>query len=199
MMISLGKYLGSERPVPRRLLAVSAAMLVIVSLGCSTCGRGTYQVELFKEMHYSQAHKSQEPPRLAPPSGAVPFVSSGAGRLIASDYYITGGYQKGSESAKFLYVTNCVFCHGSQGKGDGAMKDFLIKWGGIPPADITGGTTTDSSDHDILNFIGYGGRVGYFASQSDVDSPSPMPTFNKLLTLDEQWELVGYVRDLQGK
>lgn len=198
-MISLGRYLTNWGAIGRRLLTVGAAALVIVALGCAPWGRGTYQVELFKEMHYSQAYKSQEPPRLAPPPGAVPFASAGEGRLIASDYYITGGYQKNSESAKSLYLTNCVFCHGSQGKGDGAVKDYLLKWGGIPPADITGGTTSGSSDQEILDFIGYGGRVGYFAAQGGADSPSPMPSFNKLLTLEEQWELVGYVRDLQGK
>ena len=198
-MNSLGRYLANWGTIARRLLTVGAAALVIVALGCTPWGRGTYQVELFSEMHYSQAYKSQEPPRLAPPSGAVPFASFGEGRLIASDYYITGGYQKGSESAKALYVTNCAFCHGIQGKGDGAVKDYLLKWGGIPPADITGGTTSGSSDQEILDFIGYGGRVGYFAAQGGAESPSPMPTFNKLLTPEEQWDLVGYVRDLQGK
>ena len=114
----------------RRLLAVGAVVLVVAALGCTPWGRGTYQVEIFSEMHYSQAYKSQEPPRLSPPSGAVPFKSVGEGRLIASDYYITEGYQRGSESAKALYITNCIFCHGSQGKGDGAVKDYLLKWGG---------------------------------------------------------------------
>ena len=44
----------------------------------------TYPVEIFSEMHYSQAYKSQEPPRIEASEKAVVFKSSSDRTLLIS-------------------------------------------------------------------------------------------------------------------
>ena len=103
-----------------------ALMLVLVGLISSACmpwGRGTYQIEIFSEMHYDQSYKSQEPPRLYPAEGSVPFMLHEGGTdgvfNVSSDSSLTQTEETVSAGSG-LYQVNCSFCHGMTGKGDGA-------------------------------------------------------------------------------
>ncbi|MCH2507581.1 MAG: cytochrome c [Dehalococcoidia bacterium] len=181
-----------------------ALMLVLVGLISSACmpwGRGTYQIEIFSEMHYAQSYKSQEPPRLYPAEGSVPFMLHEGGTdgvfNVSSDSSLTQTEETVSAGSG-LYQVNCSFCHGMTGKGDGAAKDYLIKHGGLPPADITGPATAMASDKELKGFIGLGGRIAYYSGGNKYESPSAMPMFDKLLTDEEQWQLVHYLRSLQN-
>ena len=58
----------------RMTIAVAALLLTLVAAGCMPFGRGSYPIDIFAEMHYTQMYKSQEPPRLYPAPGAVPFM-----------------------------------------------------------------------------------------------------------------------------
>ena len=181
-----------------------ALMLVLVGLISSACmpwGRGTYQIEIFSEMHYAQSYKSQEPPRLYPAEGSVPFMLHEGGTdgvfNVSSDSSLTQTEETVSAGSG-LYKVNCSFCHGMTGKGDGAAKDYLIKHGGLPPADITGPATAMASDKELKAFIGLGGRIAYYSGGNKYESPSAMPMFDKLLTDEEQWQLVHYLRSLQN-
>ncbi len=66
--------------------SIKINILIILLTGlftlAPTCQSGitqstTYPIELFSEMHYSPAHKSQETPRLKPAPGAVVFSEKG--------------------------------------------------------------------------------------------------------------------------
>ncbi len=172
--------------------------LLVVSLGCLPLGRGTNQVDLFGEMHYSQAYRSQQPPRLYPASGGVTFQSAGSVSANVTKESRSGYTGDGSVDLTYLYHVNCQVCHGISGTGDGPMKAFLAKWKGMPPANFVVASAT-STDEEIFAYISEGGRAGYVASQAGVESPSPMPSFKKLLSEDDRWALVEHVRQLQGK
>ena len=179
-------------------MAASALLLLIAAAGCLPFGRGTYPVDIFAEMHYTQSYKSQEPPRLYPAPGAVPFMSVGAGPLMVEEMtpaMSTATAEKGGE----LYAVNCIACHGQAGKGDGPMRAHLMRVGSIVPADVTGAATVNTADDDLFTYIGSGGRIGFAFRLAGQPSTSTMPEFDKLLTPEERWSLVYYLRDLQSQ
>ena len=188
-------------------LLVTVLLLVTVTTGCASFGRGTYQVDIFTEMHYNQAYRSQEPPRLYPPTGSVPFQLMGSSPLVVVEG--PGVLFKKTESTVAqggtLFAVNCVVCHGQAGMGDGSIEDYLLKWGGILPPDLTSSTTVGRSDTELLDLISEGGSTKLTFAQlgmetpDAVDKPISMPIFKKLLTEEERWMLVHYVRDLQGR
>ena len=61
---------------------IAGVALVALAAGACIQQSNTYPVELFKEMHYSQAHRSQEPPRQAPVRRAVAFVPIGGPDVV---------------------------------------------------------------------------------------------------------------------
>ena len=177
---------------------IISMLIMLIGSGCLPWGRGTYQVELFSEMHYSQAYKFQESPRLYPASGSVPFNGIGYDQglvvTLPEDFVADNA---SAEHGGEIYRVNCVACHGLTGSGNGPAREFLLTYGGIPPADITGAATVAASDVDLFNFVGAGGRIGYFTSMSQSDSPSSMPVFKKLLNETDLKAVVSYVRTLQ--
>ena len=199
MMLNLRGELASstfKRLRPGLLIAV--LLLGVAATGCVSFQRGAYQVDIFTEMHYTQMYRSQEPPRLYPAQGSMPFMLVGADPLVVEKFALTKTRDTVSQGND-LFGVNCVVCHGTSGKGDGPMRDFLVKSQSISPADITGPATVAASDAELLSFIGGGGRIGFFSIQAGAPSPSTMPIFKKLMTQEEQWQLVHYIRDLQGQ
>lgn len=80
-----------------------------------------------------------------------------------------------------LYQTNCLSCHGPQGKGDGPVGLTLNPH----PADLTIHTTPGvHSDGQLYSWIS-GGFPG-----------SVMPAFGAQLTDEERWHIVNYIRTL---
>ena len=73
-MKTLSGIIGSGTQGNSRLLIVVAVGLLLL---ITACGRGSYPIELFSEMHYTQSYKAGEPDRLAPPSESVPWVGMG--------------------------------------------------------------------------------------------------------------------------
>ena len=85
-----------------------------------------------------------------------------------------------------LYEANCVQCHGSTGQGDGYGAPFLVP----PPRDFTAGQfkfrTTSSglmpTDDDLFRTISRGANG------------TGMPPWKYLLSDDDRWALVDYVK-----
>lgn len=81
---------------------------------------------------------------------------------------------------EFLFATYCVPCHGQTGLGDGPV----IKKG-FYPVNLTLPPVQARTDGFIYAYIKFGGIV-------------MMPSYNEFVTKTEAWQIVNYVRKLQG-
>lgn len=79
-----------------------------------------------------------------------------------------------------LYNTYCFVCHGMQGKGDGPV----IKRG-FYPMNLVSPPVMARTDGYIYAYIRYGGKV-------------MMPSYRESITSEGAWDVVNYVRKLQG-
>lgn len=80
--------------------------------------------------------------------------------------------------AKKLYVTNCAPCHGDKGRGDGPAAQALSP----KPADHSSATVQGESDGSLFWKLSEG--------------RTPMPAYKKILTEQQRWELIDYIRTL---
>ncbi len=76
-----------------------------------------------------------------------------------------------------VFEQNCTSCHGLTGRGDGLLAEGLP----IPPA-------------DLLTHIPLHADIELFRIVRDGKTFSPMPSFVSVLTTDEIWHLVNYLR-----
>ena len=177
------KFLNSllRRRVGR---AYVLALLVLVGVLATGCAKGTYPLDIFYEMHYQQTYRSHEPPRLSVPEGAVPITGRA---VLLTENPIPG---QGIEEGARLFAANCTFCHGMQGKGDGpvlrTMKEKYNYGTDERPYTITPNLTDE--------FVKNQADVAVFAWITN--GVTVMPSFNKLLTMEERWLLVNYIRTL---
>lgn len=175
----------------------------LVTIFAASCAEGTYPLDFFYEMHYQPSYHPQEPPRLMPAEGAVPITGKDVTLKVAVDELDTiinpipgEGVERGAE----LYAINCSMCHGVGGQGDGqVLKTMIEKYGYTPKL---------NTNLTLVNVFGYSdGKL--FATISNRDlrpeiaalDPSTnrvMPQFQKLLTAQERWMLVNYLKTLGG-
>ena len=158
---------------------------------------GSHKVMVFSEMHYQPRFDSQDPPRILPPPDSVP-MSGAQNRYESLEQYelleapakVVTDYN--NDTAAELYRVNCQVCHGSSMQGDGAIGSFITR--GARPADLTADATRNASDGELFAFISEGGRQGYALVEAGQMSTSPMPAFKMLLTENDRWTLVKYLR-----
>ena len=162
------------------------AVLLLLSIGLAGCASGTYPLDYFYEMHYQQSYQSHEPPRLSPPAEAVPITGK---ELIGTENPIAG--QRVEEGAK-LFAANCVFCHGAQGKGDGPVLLTMKGTYNYPQSNPAGDYTI--TPDLTAEFVRNQADVGLLAWITN--GVTVMPSFDKLLTVEERWLLVNYIRTL---
>jgi mono/diheme cytochrome c family protein len=79
-----------------------------------------------------------------------------------------------------LFVTNCSPCHGIGGAGDGSVVHLLVH----KPANLMTGVSKNLPDGYIYGYIRNGGIW--------------MPSYNDAMSSTERWQVVVYLRDLQG-
>ena len=173
---------------------------------------GGNKVQILTEMHYQPSYKSQEGPRLLPPPDSVPVTGRELRYVTLEEYkpltipgHVVQTYDPAQ--AQGLFTINCMVCHGPTLKGD--QEPDESKWGGIIrfmkagkrgpfPADLTSEATRSSTDGELFGFISSGGRQGLTATERGKQSASPMPEFLRLLSEEERWMLVMYLRAQQG-
>lgn len=114
---------ATKRTSARLTALLFLAVAVFVS-GCAVQESNTYPIEIFSEMHYSQAPRSQEPQRLQPPAEAVPFQQIGTGQVLEVPDFKERPYDPAV--ARELFRVNCSVCHGDTGVGDGPAAQHII-------------------------------------------------------------------------
>jgi hypothetical protein len=124
------------------------------------------------------------PPRNMPPGtlpvrgGEPPMSRQEADGTLVSPI---GPTPERLKSGEMLFQTYCMACHGKSGEGDGPVAPQMI----IPPADLTGGQPAERTDGYLYATIRNGSIV--------------MPAYPDAMSSTERWELVLYLRQLQGK
>ena len=73
----------------------------------------------------------------------------------------------------------CVLCHGLQGKGNGQAGLSLVK----KPANFLALKVINQTDGNIFWKI--------------TNGKAPMASYEELLTDDQRWKLVNYIRELE--
>ncbi|HZY60824.1 MAG TPA: c-type cytochrome [Candidatus Binataceae bacterium] len=84
-------------------------------------------------------------------------------------------------AGKSLFESNCAVCHGNNARGNGTVR-FLLR---VPPADLTAGVAAQRTDGYIYATIRNGSIV--------------MPSYADAMSSAERWQVVLFLRSLQGK
>ena len=81
-------------------------------------------------------------------------------------------------TGRVVYQKQCQSCHGPSGKGDGPGATDLK----VGPSDLSDSSLWNESDGELFWKISEGKK--------------PMPTFSRLLTVEQRWNVVNYIRTL---
>lgn len=156
--------------------ARSTALLatLLATAGCSNDWR--------TDMWYQPSVRPEDAPRPEPersvPLGSGPRYDS---RDDTVDLRNPLPSTKASlDHGKALFLARCAACHGREGHGGGPVSKFF------PPApDLAYVTVQQRSDGFIWGTISYGGKA--------------MPPAREGLSVRDRWDLVNYVRAIQGR
>lgn len=113
-------------------------------------------------------------PHLAPllvPAGPMSFETSETGFAATA---IARG--------RTLFAANCAVCHGAEGRGDGPAAAGLAD----PPADLTADHLWEHADGEMAGWLAQGIEAP--------DGTQAMPGFAGVLSPEERWSLIDYVR-----
>ncbi len=80
-----------------------------------------------------------------------------------------------------LFAANCAPCHGASAKGNGPVAFQMI----VPPPDLTIAQPAERTDGYLYATIRNGSIV--------------MPAYGDAMSAQERWEVVLYLRQLQGR
>jgi len=106
----------------------------------------------------------------------VPKAAVNVKNPVASD-------ESSLKTGATLYKTYCTPCHGDKGKGNGPASTSLNP----KPADHTSATVQAQSD----------GTMYYKISEGHAHTA--MPPFKAVLTPDQRWAIINYIRTLAKK
>lgn len=169
-----------------RFLALTVTVLGAgLLVGCEV---GSYPLDIFPEMHYQQSYRTQEPPMVPTPQGSV----STAGKEIPPNLAKAMGRENplaGSAGAtlagEHLFSVNCAVCHGPAGDGVSPVAQKFADSGVRAPPSLVAANSAASLSPD--GFI-YGVITNGIGN---------MPALWKILTPDERWAIITYLRTIQ--
>ena len=169
-------------------MTLAAMLVALTALACAVQESRTYPIEVFTEMHYSQAVRSQETPRLDPVEDAVPYVAIGTDEVLTVPERQTRPYDVAR--AAELYRINCATCHGDSGTGDGPAARYI---------------TADNSYWAAVNESPYVSPANLIEKRATYDQDAMytlisngiivMPRFRNLLPEEDIREIVEYIYD----
>jgi mono/diheme cytochrome c family protein len=82
---------------------------------------------------------------------------------------------------KKIYERQCLACHGTKGKGDGPAAAHLEK----RPGNLSSPKLWEQSDGALFWKVNEGHK--------------PMPTFKNIMSDEERWPVINYIRTLASK
>ncbi|MDA1258346.1 MAG: cytochrome c [Chloroflexi bacterium] len=191
MNLRTPEFMGSSRSrlTGRKRVLLALASVALLSIACVQ-DSGTYPIEIFTEMHYSPAFRSQEIPRLGGVESAVVYDGRGNAEDVANILPANIAHPYDAKAGAELYRVNCAACHGAQGLGDGPAALHITSTGsafaeenGVPynaPPNLQVSRT-------VLNEDGVFGIV--------TGGIIVMPRFGPLLSEAERWDIVRYIFD----
>jgi mono/diheme cytochrome c family protein len=149
-----------------------------------------HRVGWFADMRHQRNIRPYAQP-IAPPEGAVPVTGAelpvdadNADRLVNRRATTAESLERG----RFLYETFCAVCHGAEGAGDGPISAAV---GGpfpaIPP--VIDADRRKLSDGHLYGVIADAQAMG----------KGLMPAYGYRVRGDDRWDLVNYLRLLQGR
>lgn len=142
------------------------------------CTPETTKLQYMPDMADAPTVKAQED-YLDPPIGSV---ARGAYFYAATAEASTAKAEVSvnAEQGKHLYETFCFACHGTGGKGDGPVSEDFPQ-----PPDLTLPLYRQRSDSFIFHRITFGTAI--------------MPAYGHLTDPAERWQIIYYLRTLQGE
>ncbi len=162
--------------------------IVAVALLAMACFPGTYTIDIFPEMHYQAFQRRLEPDRLAPPAGAVPVTGGRPALTFEQAAALSNPVPRTpqtQEQARQLFAVNCAICHGRDGRGQSVVTQHFIQAGFVPPADLASPRVRQRTDGQLYWIVAHG--LGN------------MPPFQTLLTDEQLWTVVHFIREVQGQ
>ena len=121
------------------------------------------------------------PSASAPPSSARSSGPSAAESAGAKAQNPVPRDDRSVGLGRAVYAKECQSCHGPRGRGDGPAVGRL----NVEVPDLTGEFVQSDSDGALFTVITKGSK--------------PMPAYRKLLSEEQRWHVVNYVRSAFGK
>lgn len=167
----------------RALVAASAALLGLGASGCTTLDNAIAKVPWFTTMARQVAVRPFEAPPRLPAPGSVPTTGREDSLDILQDLKnVVNPVPRTAaslERGQILFNTYCIVCHGPAGHSDGTVVPKFV-----PPPDLTQDATRARSDGYLYAMIKQGRGI--------------MPKYGDKIRGADRWNVVNYVRKLQG-
>lgn len=117
-------------------------------------------------------------PRICSGQSTTKWVAPASADELVNPYK---GNSSAAEEGKKIFVSMCVICHGETGKGNGAASVAIMPH----PANFLSLQVEDESDGAIFWKMTNGNP--------------PMASYKTMLTDEQRWKLVTYIRKLEEK
>jgi len=168
------------------MLAGALAAAALTLAACTPTG--SYPIDFFYEMHYEPSQRRLEPNRIPPPAGSVPITGSSPAYTWDQVTSLANPVPRNAQThtrAQTLFDVNCAMCHGQNADGQSFIAQQFTSAHLYPPVDLHSQRVRDRTDGQLYWIV--------------TNGEGNMPTFRSLLTDDDRWAMVDYIRDLQGQ
>jgi mono/diheme cytochrome c family protein len=166
----------------KRLLIIMGILLAPFIVGL-LFSYDVIKIDWVSFMAIQPSYKSQEEP-LPLPARSVPIEGAAYIPGLGAPVNPVPSDQVSLQRGQQLFNTSCALCHGADGKGSGPFAVYLVI---KKPANLLEGDVKTESDGAIFMTITSG-------------VPGSMPSLRENLPdAHSRWDVVNYIRSLQGK